>query len=86
MAPRVEERRYGKGLRHLTALCPTCGSFLGHLPRKRHLKVASPAVMEKDYHRYLAQAKANGARPGQAYFRFKIRYGIDPDPTWDHTA
>lgn len=42
--------------------------------------------MEKDYHRYLAQAKANGARPGQAYFRFKIRYGIDPDPTWDHTA
>lgn len=82
VAPLVEKQRFKNGTLHLAALCPTCRKSLGFLPRRRHIQVASPAEMERVYRRFLTEAKATGARPGQAYFRFKVRFGIAPDPAW----
>ena len=81
--PELRERFIGRGRLHLEALCPTCQKHLGFVHRKPRYWAATPAEMERTYRRFVGEAKSSGAKPGQAYVRFKIRFGCEPDPAWD---
>lgn len=80
--PRVREWRFANGSRHLRLYCPSCQRSLGLAKRTKAFEKAPLETQEAVYRAYLADAKARGWLPGNAYYRFKSRFGRDPDPAW----
>lgn len=84
--PELSEKTFANGTKHIEAACPLCRRGLGFLAQKKATANATVDEKQAAYRRYLAEAKAHGYRPGQAYFRFKADYGHDPEASWKEGA
>lgn len=80
--PEIRALDHLPGRLHLHLLCPECLGFLGFARQLRFFRNDDLETQRATYLRFLDEAKAKGWRPGNAYYRFKTRYGIEPDPDW----
>jgi hypothetical protein len=80
--PALRWRRFKGAGKHIEALCPACSRHLGFLSRRRLHQVATVQTERSAYRQFQEQARTDGAKPGQAYFRFRARFGHEPDPEW----
>lgn len=80
--PLLREWQFADGSYHIKINCPSCLHSLGYAKRIKTYEIAPPEVRETVFRAYLADAEARGWKPGSAYYRFKSRFGCEPDPAW----